>query len=372
MSDASASSRPAAPGRRGFTSERYASPEFLARERRHVFARTWLVLAREAALARPGDCLAIDELDTPLLLVRGTDGVVRAFRNSCLHRGTRLVAGRCHTTQITCPYHGWRYALDGRLLAVPKRAGFAALDADGRGLAPVRSECWGGFVWVTFAADAPPLRDHLGALAEVLAPWRLPEMRPLLQRTWTLSCNWKAVLDQATESYHLRAVHPRLGELVETGLQLRGLEPHYEQTVAVPDYPLRDWLDARTTPRDLPIDAAQRQRFHKYLVFPNTLLNVMPYHLTVFRVFPLTVDTCRLHYEFHVRRPAGFVARARGWATLLGSLLILREDLRLLPEFQAGVAAAGNRPVPLHREEEALAFFHDVLDRHLAADPPSA
>lgn len=357
-------------GRRGFTSARYTAPEFLDRERRRVFARTWLVAARESALARPGDCLAVDELDTPLLLARDTDGVVRAFRNACLHRGTRLVAGRCHGTQISCPYHGWRYALDGRLLAVPKRAGFAALDTDGLALAPVRSECWGGFVWVTFAADAPPLRDYLGPLADALAPWRLDEMRPLLRRSWTLPCNWKAVLDQATESYHLRAVHPRLGELVETGLQLRGLDPHYEQTVAVPDYPLRDWLDAHTTPPDLAIDVAQRQRFHKYLVFPNTLLNVMPYHLTVFRVFPVTADTCRLHYEFHIRRHAGLVARARGLATLLGSLLILREDLRLLPEFQAGVAAAGDHPVPLHREEEALGFFHAVLDRHLESDAP--
>lgn len=352
----------------GFTSARYASAEFLAHERARVFARTWLVAAHESALPRAGDGLAVDELGAALLLVRGRDGAVRAFHNACRHRGTRLVARRCRGEQITCPYHGWRYAPDGRLLAVPKRSGFDGLDVEALALTPVRAATWGGFVWVTFDPDVAPLEAYLGALTEVLAPWRLTDMRPLLRRTWTLPCNWKAVLDQATESYHLRAVHPRLGDLVESGLTLRGLDPHFEQTVAVPDYPLRDWLDRRTTPPDLPLAAEHRGRFHKYLVFPNTLLNVMPYHLTVFRVFPLTAETCRLHYEFHVRRGAPPVARARGWATLLGSLLILREDLRLLPRFQAGVAVAGDHPVPLHREEEALAFFHRVLDRYLAAE----
>ena len=111
--------------------------------------------------------------------------------------------------RITCPYHGWTYALDGRLLGVPKSRASTASTKRAAACSRVRTECWGGFVWITFDADAPPLAEYLGALPVNSTPYRLEEMRPLLRRSWTLPCNWKAVLDQATESYHLKMVHGR-------------------------------------------------------------------------------------------------------------------------------------------------------------------
>jgi hypothetical protein len=97
----------------------------------------------------------------------------------------------------------------------------------------------------------------------------------------------------------------------------------------------------------------------------------MPYHLTVFRVVPLTPDTCRFHYEFHLRKGAGIVDRLRGWLTLLASLYILKEDFGVLLPFQAGLKAAGNRSVIFHREERPLAYFHSVVDRYLAVSDGS-
>jgi hypothetical protein len=120
-----------------------------------------------------------------------------------------------------------------------------------------------------------------------------------------------------------------------------------------------------SVPRDLECTADRLRLFHKYVIFPNTLINVMPYHLTVFRVFPLTPDTCRFHYEFHVRERAGVVARLRGWLTLLASLYILREDFSVLLPFQAGLKAAGSRPIVFHREERPLEYFHGVVDRRI-------
>ena len=147
-------------------------------------------------------------------------------------------------------------------------------------------------------------------------------------------------------------------------MTFHALDPHYLQTIPMPDSQLRHWLDRLSLPGDLSFTATQLNLFHKCLIFPNTLLNVMPYHLTVFRVFPITADTCRLHYEFHVRQHAGLVSRVRGWLTLLASLYILREDLRVLPPFQAGVKAASRQPLRLHREEQALEFFHRVVNRY--------
>src|SRR5262245_64778411 len=89
------------PRRRMFTTDRYTSQEFLEREKQHIFRKTWLVAARESDVPRPGDCLAVDVVDSRLVLVRGDDGLVRAFHNTCRHRGTQLVARRCAAAQIT-------------------------------------------------------------------------------------------------------------------------------------------------------------------------------------------------------------------------------------------------------------------------------
>jgi hypothetical protein len=120
-------------------------------------------------------------------------------------------------------------------------------------------------------------------------------------------------------------------------------------------------------PADLQLTPDQLRLFHKYVIFPNTLINVMPYHLTVFRVFPITPDTCRFHYEFHLRERAGLVGRLRGWLTLLASLYILKEDFRVLLPFQSGLKAAGTRSISFHAEERPLEYFHTVIDRHVGA-----
>jgi len=274
--------------------------------------------------------------------------------------------------RITCPYHAWTYALDGRLVGVPKLDGFNGLTKETHGLLPIRTECWGGFVWITFNENAPPVAEYLGALAPQLAPYRLEDMRPLLRRTWTLPCNWKAVLDQATEAYHLDAVHGRgIGQVIDTVATFHGLDPHHLQTIPIADFRWRNWLDRASVPADLPFSEDQLRLFHKYVIFPNTLINVMPYHLTVFRVFPVTADTCRFHYEFHLRERAGAVGRLRGWLTLLVSLYTLREDFRVLLPFQSGVKAAGSHTIPFQREEHPLEYFHSVVDRYVYANGAS-
>jgi phenylpropionate dioxygenase-like ring-hydroxylating dioxygenase large terminal subunit len=360
------------PQRRVFNTDRYTSAEFLQREKEGVFRKTWMVAGRESDVSQPGDRIPIDELGESLFVVRGEDGVVRTFHNACRHRGTQLVSRPCGGRRITCPYHGWTYGLDGRLLGVPKMDGFEGLNKDTRGLIAVRTECWGGFVWITFNPEAPAVTEYLGALALQLSPYRLADMRPLLRRTWTLPCNWKAVLDQATESYHLHSVHARsVARVIDTVSTFYGLDPHHLQTIPIADYWWRPWLDRMSVPADLQFVPDQLSLFHKYIIFPNTLINVMPYHLTVFRVFPITPERCRFHYEFHVRARAGAVARVRGWLTLLASLYILREDFRVLRPFQSGVASAGSQPIPFHREERPLEYFHGVVDRYVQNAPRS-
>src|SRR5262249_30256303 len=149
--------------------------------------------------------------DQSVLVVRAAPGVVNAFHNACLHRGTRLAegVGRFDGEAFRCPYHAWCYTLDGRLIHVVDREDFTALPAE-MALAPVRAECWGGFVFVNLDPDAEPLLDFLAPLPTLLAPYRLDAMRFRSHLTTILPANWKTVVDAFNESYHVQGAHAQI------------------------------------------------------------------------------------------------------------------------------------------------------------------
>jgi nitrite reductase/ring-hydroxylating ferredoxin subunit len=191
--------------------ERYTSRAFLDLELERLWSRVWQIACREEELAEVGDFVEYAIGPESILIVRSAPGAVAAFHNACLHRGTRLAAahGRFADGRIRCPYHGWCYALDGRLRDVPDRAEFRSLPDDLH-LQPVRAEAWGGFVFVTLDADAEPLLDFLDPLPTLLAPYRLHEMRFRSYLTTILPANWKTVVDAFNESYHVQGAHAQI------------------------------------------------------------------------------------------------------------------------------------------------------------------
>src|SRR5438270_7337102 len=158
--------------------ERYISREFLDLEMERLWPRVWQVACREEELPRAGDFVEYVIGDQSILVVRGDDGGIAAYFNTCLHRGTRLAAGTgtFPDGRMKCRYHGWCYGLDGCVLAVPDREEFVDLPADLR-LGEVRAESWGGFVFVNMDPDAEPLTEFLDPIPKLLAPYRLEEMR---------------------------------------------------------------------------------------------------------------------------------------------------------------------------------------------------
>ncbi|MGM0578096.1 MAG: aromatic ring-hydroxylating oxygenase subunit alpha [Myxococcota bacterium] len=332
-----------------------------------MFRAAWLAVTRERHIRRPGDYVVVEEEGLPpIIVIRDADGTIRAFVNSCRHRGTKLLA-RCGSVgSIDCPYHGWRYGLDGRLEDVPGCEGFARLPRERLGLQALAVETWAGLIWVHAGREPPPLRETLGGLDRELAPYDLAEMTPIQERIWTLPCNWKAVLDNATESYHLPAVHAAsLGGHVSSTPEFRTYGDHARLTLPVADYGWRRWLDDATSRRG-PYTDEQKRSIHKYLIFPNLLLNVLPYHLTIFQTWPLGPDRCRFFYGFYQRRGARGLEWLRAHATWLASRWILREDKRILERFQDGVRAGAGRLHHFHEQEVAIAHFHQVLSRRVA------
>ncbi|HIA02646.1 MAG TPA: aromatic ring-hydroxylating dioxygenase subunit alpha [Myxococcales bacterium] len=345
---------------------RYNDPEFQEREIEGIFQRSWLVAGPARWLQKAGDYFCLNEMGESIVLLCDQDGVLRAFHNICRHRGTRLLDGRGNIGAIRCPYHDWKYSLDGRLRHIPGAKGFAEpIDKPQMGLLPVNVDTALGFVWINLSENPPALRSTLAGLDQELAHYNLEEMVPIQEKVWELPHNWKAVLDNATESYHLLPVHgssvnPFIGDVPE----FTTYEDHYRLTLGIATYGWRKKVDEWTS-RGGPYTDLEKSALHKYVLFPNFLINVLPYHLTVFQVWPIAPNRSRFFYGFYMRKGAGLLERARAYATWMASRYILVEDFDILDRFQDGANTTRVSKHRFHDGEIAMDHFHKVLDRRL-------
>jgi phenylpropionate dioxygenase-like ring-hydroxylating dioxygenase large terminal subunit len=188
----------------------YTTPEYFQREVDRIFMKTWNFIGRVERVAKPGDYIAFDFTGVPVIVVRDRDGTVRAFANTCRHRGARLLndgEGNCRA--IKCPYHAWVYGLDGALIGVQDMDDAKSFERKDYGLIPIRLETWGGFMFICFDPDAKPLLSHLGDLPDKIGGYRFEDMRSMFRREYDLACNWKFQVENFLEYYHTPFLHLR-------------------------------------------------------------------------------------------------------------------------------------------------------------------
>ncbi len=220
-----------------------------------------------------------------LVLVRGNDGVVRAFKNACRHRGRRLVREDCREKAFVCPYHGWTYELDGALLHVPHARAFAGLDVLQHGLVQVRAEERHGLVWAALDPGSPDVATHLDGIDEELGALSLGTHVVARRVVKEQSGNWKMLMEAFLEGYHLRTLHRTTiypffhdarSAAQRVGLHVRHASarraPRGSDAAALEDRPLR----ARATPA--------------YVLFPCTVLIAHPDWTSHVVVQPLATD----------------------------------------------------------------------------------
>lgn len=193
------------------TGDRYYSREFMAKEWDGLWTRIWHVAGRTAEVRDPGDFLVHTFMKESVICIRQDDGSMRAFYNSCRHRGMRMVGESSSLDAITCPYHGWRWGKDGVLQFAQDAHDFPQGDPCGKlSLRELRCDTWGGFVWYTMDPDAPALLDYLDPMPEVFKNY---PMDSAIRVSWyriALNANWKFVTDNFSESYHTRTAHPQV------------------------------------------------------------------------------------------------------------------------------------------------------------------
>jgi phenylpropionate dioxygenase-like ring-hydroxylating dioxygenase large terminal subunit len=187
---------------------RYVDPGFYQLEQTHVFGKSWLYAAMESQLPEIGSYMLWEEAQFPVILVRGRDGKVRAFYNSCRHRGGSLVsAASGKTSAFACNFHCWTYDLDGRLKFVPEEYEFPRLDKKAHGLRQLRCESFGNMIFVNRDPAAVPLRDYIGELGDELDHFDFHRRIYVDTLYYDLDCNWKIALDAFAESYHIFKTH---------------------------------------------------------------------------------------------------------------------------------------------------------------------
>jgi nitrite reductase/ring-hydroxylating ferredoxin subunit len=186
----------------------YTDPARFEAERRGVFGGQPLLVGFSGELPEPGDRLLFDAAGPPVVVVRGSDRVVRAFRNLCPHRGARVVEGCERSRRLTCPFHAWSFELDGRLASVPQPAAFEGLDRDSLRLQELPAREWHGMIFVR-VEPGPPLdvEAFLGPMAPLLAALELGALERVAADRFEVASNWKLALDTFCETYHVPALH---------------------------------------------------------------------------------------------------------------------------------------------------------------------
>jgi len=204
----------------------YTSEEFYRREVDRIFMKAWNFLGRVEQVRNPGDYFAVNFAGVPLIVLRDDKGEVRAFANSCRHRGSELLEGTGNCKAIICPYHSWTYGLDGRLAGAPDMGKSTGFRNEDHALVPIHLETWAGFIFVNFDRDAGPLGDFLGDLKEKAAPYQLEDQMLARRREYIMECNWKLFVENAKESYHIATVHRNtINKYASVKLAGYGVEP---------------------------------------------------------------------------------------------------------------------------------------------------
>jgi phenylpropionate dioxygenase-like ring-hydroxylating dioxygenase large terminal subunit len=341
----------------------YTAPAQHAAEQGALFRRHPLVAGFTCQLREPGDFVTGDLAGVPLLLVRGRDGEARAFRNVCRHRGAAVVEADCgrHGQSFACPYHGWVYNLEGRLVSMPDKGfGFGGVETDALGLLPLPAAERHGLVWVLpEGVGAPDIDAYLGPLGQELAGFGFADYHHFQTVTRRPAVNWKLVSDGFWEAYHLKVLHKRTIEPILDGrvMAFDAFGRHHRMAV-----PRRTLEELRTVPQG-DWDVLPRV-IVLYGLFPNTVFALQGDHVEVTRIFPgRQPGECTVHFSLFTPEAVTTDSARDHWQRNLELLLatVEQEDFRVAQRIQAGAEAGEPRWQLIGRYEPALAHFHRIL-----------
>ena len=355
--------------------QHYTRKAHLESEKQEIFSTSWLFVALSGRLPKPNMQVAIEVYGYSIILVRDAEGIVRGFQNSCIHRGTELLCSQekrialrrawrgIEKEGISCPYHGWQYNLQGALQHIPKKE--RLLSKVGSHLKEFSVIERMGMIWICFGEPRLSPEEFFQGLDHRLNKYKIEEMFPVEARDFDFSVNWKISLENSLDFYHVSTVHSKtVGAHVEHLPSFEDLGWHNLQTLFIAPYSWRERLDKHCARGNAEIYSKQElSSLHKYFIFPNLVLNILPYHLTIMQLWPLDHKRCLMRYRFCMRENPGIVERVRTIGSWVASRIILYEDVKLYPKLQKGMEQEAIESQSFHQEEIGSFHFHQALHR---------
>jgi phenylpropionate dioxygenase-like ring-hydroxylating dioxygenase large terminal subunit len=345
----------------------YTSMEQLRAEQQVLFRQLPLIVGNTSELKEPGDYLTHDASGVPLLIVRGKDGIARAFLNVCRHRGTRLVTeAHGNARAFVCRYHAWSYETNGTLLRVPHREYFPSLCEETSGLCqvPLAERC--GFLWVVPGGRGGELDidSYLGPLAAELSSFGLAEHSVHHQAVGHRQANWKLVMDAFLEGYHVRSLHhDTISRFFLESAHMASFPPHSRSLGA-----RKELLRAREQPQETWDLRALTTPF--YCLFPNTILVFHPDWVSMLSLYPAGLDRVLYCHRMLIPGPAKTEEERHHWDKtfqLIDGNVFQRQDFTIAESIQLSFAAGADTHFRLGRTETPIKWFHDQIAQRLSA-----
>lgn len=347
----------------------YTSPDVLQDDIERLFRRTWLCVGREREVLEPGSYLLHDRFGDSIIVVRGKDGVVRAFHNLCRHRGTRICEasrGRFAST-IQCPYHAWTWSTEGHLVGAPHMHEVEHFDKREFPLLSVQVALWEGFVFVAPANNPPPFDEVFRSVHDRFARFALDRLVPIARKEYEVKANWKLIMQNYNECLHCPTIHPELNQLLpytsgandlHDGAFLGG----YMDITATNDSVTVTGRRCGLYLGDLSTEDTRRAYYYSF--WPNMMLSLHPDYANWYTVWPVAPDRSIVICEWMMHPdsvsspgydPAGPVDL---WHT------VNAQDWHICEMSQAGVSSRAYKPGPYSpRESIPAAWDREYLRR---------
>jgi glycine betaine catabolism A len=345
----------------------YTSAEVFAWERRNFFGGGWTCVGHASQLAQPGSQVAVDTGDGGALLVRGDDGVLRAFANTCRHRGHELLpcGSSASGKSIVCPYHSWAYSLAGELRGAPGYREIPGFDPGAWPLVPLPAAEWHGLVFVDGSggsAGALPL----AGLEAIVAPYEPERLVVAATHAYDAAANWKVLTENYHECYHCSTIHPELCSVSP---------PHSGENYPIAGSWIGGWMDLRDGAATMSLDGhsggvplrglspTERRTVAYVGIFPNVLLSLHPDYVMTHILVPEAAGRTRISCSWAFAPEAVTSADFDPSYAVDFWDLTNRQDWSACEAVQRGLGSPFASAGPLAPEEDAIYSFVTTVAR---------
>jgi choline monooxygenase len=351
---------------------RYTDPSFFALEKEFLWEKSWLYVCHADQLGEQGDYILWERTGSPIIVVRGRDGEIRAFYNTCRHRGGPLVkdASGHLDAGFKCSFHGWGYDLEGNLKAVRDQEDFPGLDMDCISLIKVRCETLGKWVFINEDSAAVSLIESLGPIAGQMEQFDLDNIRHVHSNSYEVECSFKIMMEAFLEVYHLHSVHLKTADRFLDYKGSRNVLWRDGHSLMVTPNRNPDWIDPGTSgmmefPRvtELPVKTNV-----SYNIYPNLVTPVAATGIPFLTFWPM--GQRRMRVDCHWFSPDwGDGERHPLWDQRIENFeRILQEDLEFAPRLQKSIETNGFTGSRLSYQERRIYHWHEELDRRIGID----